>query len=84
MVMAHRPRTILGLPLLTIFLAADAKTLGGFGLVYRLLPACRSESEPAMRRLYQLLPPPDRRLTTEPDLHDTVAGWAGWARVIYS
>ena len=55
--MAHRPRTILSLPFLTIFLAADAKRLGGFGLVYQLLPAFESGSNPAAGGLYQHLPP---------------------------
>ena len=31
--MAHRPRTILGLPFLTIFFAGVANVIGAFGLV---------------------------------------------------
>ena len=75
MVMAILGWTRLGLPLLIIFLAADAKTLGAFGLVYQSLPRCRSEFEPATSHLYQHLPPPARRLTTELGISDIVAGW---------
>ena len=59
MVMSVHGRTILGLPSLTGFLASDAKTLGGFGLVYQTLPLCRSEFDPATGDLYQMLPPPE-------------------------
>ena len=82
MVMGTWSEAILGLPLLTIFFAGVAQSIGDFGLVYQLLPLCRSGSNPATGDHYQLLPPPDRRLTTEPDVHDTVAGWSGWTTVI--
>ena len=65
----------LGLPFVTISRAADAKTVGAFGLVYQSLPGLRSESEPTARDLYQSLPPPDRGLTIDSHIHDTVAGW---------
>ena len=73
---------ILGLPLLTGFFAGVAYPLGGFGLVYQSLPSFESGSNPVAGGLYQLLPPPDRRLTTDSHMHDTVAGWSGWATVI--
>ena len=82
MVIVLEAGAILGLPFLTGFLAADAKPLGGFGLVYQSLPGCRSGSNPATGDLYQLLPPPDRRLTTDSHIHDTVAGWVWWTTVI--
>ena len=82
MVMSVHRRTILGLPFLTGFFAGVAYPLGGFGLVYQLLPASGSGFDLLVCHLYQLLPPPDRRLTTDSHMHDTVAGWAGWTRVI--
>ena len=45
------------LPTLTISYASDAKTIGGFGLVYQLLPGLRSGSDPAAGHLYQAPPP---------------------------
>ena len=51
--------------MLTISHAADAKSIGVFGLVYQSLPASGSEFEPAEYMLYQTLPPRTRQLTID-------------------
>ena len=72
----------LGLPSLTVFLASDAKTIGGFGLVYQLLPTLRSGSEPATRHLYQSLPP-HRRHNTHLIRACVMLGYNGLELVVY-
>ena len=57
MVIVRQAGANLGLPSLTISHAADAKTLGDFGLVYQSLPCLRSGSNPLVCGLYQSLPP---------------------------
>jgi len=50
--------------LLTRICARGAKPIGDFGLVYQRLPASGSGSTPAVRDLYQSLPPRRRRRGT--------------------
>ena len=49
------------LPTLTGSCARGAKPIGGFGMVYQLLPTCRSGSTPTVHHLYQRLPPRTRQ-----------------------
>jgi len=52
------------LPNVTKICARGAKPIGVFGLVYQLLPPSGSGSTPAVRDLYQSLPPRRRRRGT--------------------
>ena len=54
----HQPPCMrITLPNITGILARGAKPIGLFGLVYQLLPLCRTGSNPAVPHLYQVLPP---------------------------
>ena len=64
-------------------MGADTWSLWFGGRVaYHSLPCRRSGSRPAIRDLYQSLPPRPGQLTIELSIDDTVAGWAGWPTVI--
>ena len=80
--MAHRPRTDLVLPIVTIFFAGLAYPLGGFGLVYQTLPLCRSGSTPTVHHLYQTLPPGEGDRVIDSHIASGGLHPASWARVI--